>query len=427
MKKFIVLVKKEIKELLTIQMILPLIIMVILFGFIGQTISKETEKFSAPQPILLMNQDKPDSLAIVSAVLKKNNLAVSVFNQTDIAAAIVEAQSKRIPALLVIPEKFSQDLKNFQPQELSIYKIVQNFSLLASAKYNIVDQAVKGINSYFSDEWLKEKVGFIEPASLKNPVGVKEFVNINDKTAEVPFSLVMGFIQKQTTFIPIVLFMVIIMAAQMVAMAVANEKENKTFEILLSSPINRKTIIFAKLVGAGIVALLFAATYMVGFGSYMNGVTGGALSENAGAGITGSLQALGVVVTPMGYVFLGLSLFLGVLVALAIAIILGILADSVKSVQAVTTPLMILIMLPYFLITFTDFGALTPAVKWLIYAIPFSHPFLAVGKLMVQDYAFIGAGIIYQLAVFLFFVVLAAKIFSSDKILTLKLNFKKKR
>ncbi|HRY76848.1 MAG TPA: ABC transporter permease [Candidatus Paceibacterota bacterium] len=428
MKKFVVLVKKEVKELLTIQMILPLIIMVIVFGFIGQVMSKETAKIAAPQPILLINQDTLSSLAVISDILVKNNFVVSVFDKTDVPTAILEAQSKRIPALMIIPENFSQGLKNFQPQQLAIYKVVQNFSLLASARYGAVDQAIKNINSYFSDEWIKENVGFIKPETLKNPIAAKEFVNIKDKTANVPFSLVIGFMQKQTTFIPIILFLVIIMAAQMVAMAVANEKENKTFEILLSSPISRKTIIFAKLLGAGIVALLFAAAYMIGFGYYMNGMAGGALSGPVGGdGASNALQALGVVVTPLGYVLLGLSLFMGVLVALAIAIILGILADSVKSVQAVTTPLMVLILFPYLLITFTDFGALTPAVRWLIYAIPFSHPFLAVEKLMIQDYAFIGGGIIYQLLIFLFFVILAAKIFSSDKILTLKLNFKKKR
>lgn len=413
--------------MLTIQMILPLIIMVVLFGFIGQIMSKETAKITAPQPILLVNQDTSESLANISAILGKSNFVVSVFDKNDVTAAIVEAHDKRIPALMVIPEKFSQGLSKFQPQQLSVYKVVQNFSFMASAKYGAVDQAIKSINSYFSDEWIKENINFVKPEVVKNPVAAKEFVSIDDKTANVPFSVVMGFIQKQGIFIPIVLFMVIIMAAQMVAMAVANEKENKTFEILLSSPINRKTIIFAKLLGAGLVALLFAATYIIGFSYYMEGMTGGALSGNTSDGIIGPLQALGVMVTPIGYVFLGLSLFMGVLVALSIAIILGILADSVKSVQAVTTPLMVLIIFPYLLVTFTDLGALAPVIKWLIYAIPFSHPFLAVEKLMVQDYAFIGAGIIYQLAIFLFFVILAARIFSSDKILTLKLNFRKKK
>lgn len=427
MKKFFVLVKKEIKELLTIQMILPLIIMVIVFGFIGQIMSKETAKIAEPQPILLLNQDTQDSLDAISNILKKNNFVVSVFDKNDVSVAITEARDKRIPVLMVIPENFSQGLNDFQPQQLSVYKVVQNFSLMASTRYSMIDQVVKNINSYFSDEWIKEGAKAAEPEVLKNPIGTKEFVSIDDKVANVPFSLVLGFIQKQTTFIPIVLFLVIIMAAQMVAMTVANEKENKTFEILLSSPISRKTIIFAKLVGAGIVALLFAATYMIGFKYYMQGMTGDALSGGAADGIASSLQALGVVVTPMGYVLLGLSLFLGVLVALAIAIILGILADSVKSVQAVTTPLMVFILLPYLLINFTDFSTLAPAAKWLIYAIPFSHPFLAVEKLMTQDYISIMIGIAYQAAVFLFFVVLATKIFSSDKVLTLKLNFKRKK
>ncbi len=427
MKKFFVLVKKEVKELLTIQMILPLIIMVILFSFIGQIISKETEKITAPQPILLVNQDVSDSLTPISGILEKNNFVVSIFDQNDAAAAIAEARKQKIAAVMIIPEKFSQKATDFQPLDLSVYKIVQDFSFVSSFKYSTVDKAVASINSYFSDQWIKEKVSSIQPEILKSPVVVKEFVNIGDKTVNVPFSLVSGFIQKQTIFIPIILFMVIIMAAQMVAMAVANEKENKTFEILLSSPINRKTIIFAKLIGAGFVALLFAAAYMVGFSYYMTGMTGGALSGPVGDGAASALQALGVTVTPMGYVLLGLSLFMGVLVALSIAIILGILAESVKSVQAVTTPLMILVLLPYFIITFADLNSMSPIIKWLIYAIPFSHPFLAVGKLMTQDYLFIGAGIIYQLVIFVLFVVLAAKIFSSDKILTLKLNFRKKK
>ena len=188
MKKFFVLVKKEIKELLTIQMILPLIIMVIVFGFIGQIMSKETAKIAAPQSILLLNQDTQDSLDAISNILKKNNFVVSVFDKNDVSVAITEARDKRIPVLMVIPEKFSQGLNDFQPQQLSVYKVVQNFSLLASTRYNMVDQVVKNINSYFSDEWIKEGTKAAEPEVLKNPIGTKEFVSIDDKVANAPLS-----------------------------------------------------------------------------------------------------------------------------------------------------------------------------------------------------------------------------------------------
>jgi ABC-2 type transport system permease protein len=112
-------------------------------------------------------------------------------------------------------------------------------------------------------------------------------------------------------------------------------------------------------------------------------------------------------------------------VALAIAIILGILVESVKSVQAVTTPLMILVLLPYFLIMFLDINTVSSAIKYLLYAIPFSHPFLAAQKIITHDYLFIIYGIVYQAFIFLIFVIIAAKIFSSDKVFTLRLGKKK--
>jgi len=59
------------------------------------------------------------------------------------------------------------------------------------------------------------------------------------------------------------------------------EQENKTLETLLSAPVNRRTIVAAKLVGAGLVALAFALVYMIGFRYYMNGMSGGAISTTS--------------------------------------------------------------------------------------------------------------------------------------------------
>jgi ABC-2 type transport system permease protein len=295
---------------------------------------------------------------------------------------------------------------------------------VASAKFQSADKAIAIINDYLSTDWIKKSKINIESNILKNPVQSNEFVALTDKVANVPFNSVYGFVQQQTTFIPIILFFVIIVAAQMVAMAVANEKENKTLEILLSSPISRKTIVFSKLVGAGLVALLFAAVYMVGFYNYL-----GSLSPKAD--ITGdiglAIASLGISLGIGSYLLLGISLFLGILVALAIAMILGVLIDSIKNIQAVITPLMILVLLPYLLVMFLDFNSLSSVFKWIIYVIPFSHPFLAIQQMMVHNYLAVILGIVYQLIVFIIFVAIAAKIFSSDKILTLKLNFGKRK
>jgi len=426
MKKFLILLKKEIKELITIQMILPLIVMVVIFSFIGNMISRETAKMKAPQPILIINQDTKESGEKLSEILRAANFKPTILDKIDIDKALIQARESNILTILVISSDFKKNMDSFKPQEIMVYKIAENFSIISSAKYSDLDRAIAIINTYYSNEWIQKKNVNIAPEILKNPIKTNEIVVIKDKKANVSLSLVLSYIQKQTIFIPIILFMVIIMAAQMVAMAVASEKENKTFEILLSSPINRKTIIFAKLIGAGVVALLFAGVYMIGFNFYMKGLTSGA-TPATGDGLMNIFASLGIIIGPLGYLLLGLSLFMGILVALAISMVLGIMADSVKSVQTVITPLMVLILIPYFLILFININSLSPILRYIVYAIPFSHPFLASQNIFLGSYAPIVYGIIYQFVVFMIFVILAARIFSSDKIITLKLRFGKRK
>jgi len=425
MKKFLVLLKKEIKELITIQTILPMLIMVILFVLIGNMMSKETAKLAAPQSILILNQDTISVGNKISGILKSANFKPEVLTGIDIAETLNKAKENKVSSILIITDGFEDDMNNFRPHPMVIYKIAENFSISSDVKYSGLDRAVSVINTYYSNKWISEKKAGIEPEILKNPVKANEFVNVKNKIANIPLSAVSGYIKKQTIFIPIILFMVIILASQMVAMAVAGEKENKTFEILLSSPINRKTIIFAKLIAAGLVALLLAGVYMIGMNSYIKGMTGGSMST--GDGLMSIFASLGIIITPIGYLMLGLSLFMGILVGLSIAMILGILSENIKSVQTTITPLMILILLPYFLVLFLDINTISPVLKYVIYAIPFSHPFLAAQNIILGNYMPIIYGIIYQFVVFMIFVIISTRIFSSDKVITLRFKFRKRR
>jgi len=424
-KKFLVLLKKEIKELITLQTVLPMLIMVIVFALIGNMMSKETAKLAAPQSILILNQDTISAGNKISGILESASFKPEVLTGIDIAETLNKAKKNKVSSILIITNGFEDNMNNFRPQPIVIYKIAENFSISSDVKYSGLDRAVSVINTYYSNEWISKNKTGIEPEILKNPVKANEFVNIKNKIANVPLSAVSGYIKKQTIFIPIILFMVIILASQMVAMAVASEKENKTFEILLSSPINRKTIIFAKLIAAGLVALLLAGVYMIGMNSYIKGMTGGSIST--GDGLMSIFASLGIIITPIGYLMLGLSLFMGILVGLSIAMILGILSENIKSVQAAITPLMILILLPYFLVLFLDINTISPVLKYVIYAIPFSHPFLAAQNIILGNYMPIIYGIIYQFVVFMIFVIISTKIFSSDKVITLRIKFGKRR
>jgi ABC-2 type transport system permease protein len=135
---------------------------------------------------------------------------------------------------------------------------------------------------------------------------------------------------------------------------------------------------------------------------------------------------LGLTLSPSSYASIGAALFLAILCALAISTILGALAESIKDVQSLIMPLMIVIMMPYILSMITDINSLSLLPKYLMYAIPFTHAFTTMPNLYSGNYQQITFGILYELFFFIVIVSIAGRIFSSDKILTLKLKLRKR-
>lgn len=425
MKKFFVLVQKEVREMLTLQTILPMVITVLIFMFIGNIVGKEIDKAKETQNLVVVDQDKTAFTKVVTDALSKSNFNVTYLEGDKTAEGIEKAKEDKIAGVIVFPVGFESNVAAMKAQKVEAYSILNNFSMTGAKDTAVIDTAVAVVNEYVSNYIVVQNIANVTPSALKVPVERKDFVIVSDKTAEVSPTQVMNFVTSQTSFIPIILFIVIIFAATMIATAIATEKENKTLETLLTTPVDRKSIVSAKMVGAGVVALFSAAIYILGFRNYMDGLSGGALSSSAD-GISGAINQLGLVINPLGYLVLGGSLFLGILCALALATIIGAFAEDAKSVNGLMSPLMVLIMIPYFLTLFLDINSLPTIFKGLIYIIPFSYPFMAAPNIFLGNYTPIIFGMIYQLVFFGVFVYIAGKIFSTDRIITMKLNFKKK-
>ena len=426
MRKFFILLKKEIQELLTPQMLVPLVIVVLVFVFIGKVVGREAAKNNVSQPLAVMDLDKSAFSEKIIEVLGQNNFTVNMI-LGDPSQLVEKTRQANQKAALLIPAGFEEGIKNGVPQEVKVYNVLSNFSFVGSRTSQILKGALLVVNENLSAQLIAQKTSGADAAFIKQPLRMNDFVVIGDKQANISPDVVAGFIASQTTFIPIVLFMVIIFAAQLITTSIASEKENKTLETLLSSPVSRRSIVAAKLTGAGIVSLLTAGVYVFGMRYYMNGITGVSSAGGAGDAVTSAVGQLGLVLGVSDYLMLGLSLFLGILAALSVAFILGSFAQDVKSAQGLLSPLMILIMVPYFLTLFLDISSLSPAMKILVYAIPFTHPFLAAPGLLMGQYINVWLGIAYMAFFFVVFVAIAAKLFSSEKIFTMKLNLKKKR
>lgn len=441
MKRFSNLLKKEIKELVTKQLIISLAFTVMLFSFIGKMGKKEVQKAVGTQTISALDLDgTPGSRALLQSLeagipvpeALSGRLNLPKFKIVDQSGktkeeALAAAKAGESKLLLVIPKGFGDAQAAFEPIPIETYSFMRSFSLIGARGQVVVQGLTALINNIQSDVFLKTRLPEFDPQALKYPIRSRDFVVVHDRTAEGSANMVAGLISQQSMFIPIVLMMIVIYSSQMVISAVAMEKQNKTLETLLTVPIKRTSIITVKMLAAGLVGLISAAVYMFGFQGFMGGIGEEAAKAGAQAGGTALMQKLGLTFSSTGYVVLGLALFLAILVALALAMILGVLAEDFRSAQNMIMPLMFMVMIPYFVSMFADLNTMSLPLKVFLLLIPFTHPFLVPQNLYLGNYTMIAAGLGYMLLVFVALTVFAAKVFSSDKILTMKLRFGKKK
>ncbi|HBQ64495.1 MAG TPA: ABC transporter permease, partial [Clostridiales bacterium] len=245
------------------------------------------------------------------------------------------------------------------------------------------------------------------------------YILLGDRKAAGSPQTVMDYIYSQTLFIPIIIFMIVIMASQMVAMTVTNEKADKTLETLLSAPVKRVSVLTAKMVAAGIMALVFAVFYMFGYLQYMDGFSGGMMRSAMDGG--DAISSLGLALGPSDFALIGIQLFLTILICLSLSLILGSMAESQKQLQGLITPMIFLVMIPYVTSMFLDPATMPLPALLLIYAIPFTHTFIAAQNLFLNQYGLLAAGMAYQGLCLVLSVTAAVKVFTTDRIFTLKM------
>lgn len=420
MKKFLNLLKKEVKELVTVQLIASLLFTIVLFYFIGNIARSEISKAQGVKYISVLDLDQSDLSGEILRNLAFANFRINLLDVDSKEVAIDKAGRENIPLLLVIPDGFASSVSKLQPKEIETYVFVRSFSIGSSIDSELVNQIIISINNYLSDSILKSKVSDVSPNVLKNPIKNRSFIVVKDRIAEGSIMDVNNFVRSQTIFIPIILMMVLVFSSQMVLSAIAMEKQDKTLETLLTVPISRNYIVIAKMLASGLVGLVSAGIYMVGFRFYMGGFMENIPSSGQ---VSEVIEKLNLRFSPNAYILLGISLFLAILCALALATILGVLSEDLKSAQSASFPLIFLVLVPYFLTMISDINTLSLPLKIVVLAIPFTYPFLASQNLMFGDYLMVLYGILYMLVVFLVLVFIAGRIFSTDKVLTMKLRF----
>lgn len=210
--------------------------------------------------------------------------------------------------------------------------------------------------------------------------------------------------------IPIIVMIVITMVGSIVITSMGTEKENKTLETLLTMPVRRTTIVTGKLLAAAIMGLFYGVCYLAGMMFYSKGITSGLSSVN--------LNDYGLGMTPMGWAVLFLILFLALFSALGICMILGAFTKNYKMAQTMIMPITVLSILPMMVFMFSGWNSMPGFLQGVIFAIPFSHPMMAMTNIVMGDTLVLAGGIAYLAVLDLILVMITVRVYNSDILIT---------
>lgn len=434
--KFSNLFKKELRELLSPQAIFSMIFTCLLFIILGQFMEGVMDEAINNSQVNIRNLDSSEFTAeMIEALPDYGADPVIVSDEGSL-------EELGITSLVIIPEGFGDSITSggesvpvrcvnlLSGGGLSTTMSSISSSLLTGAMYDYVSEYVRTVRMGLSEE---------ELSLLDTPMVYAEYTEANGNTAEISANMLQSVIMTQSMIAPMAVFFLVMMASQMIMTAISTEKIDKTLETLLSAPVSRLSVLTAKMLAALTVALLNAGSMIVGMLFYIRGMTGGAMQQmqestadtaNAADGAisyTAALASLNMSLSARDIILFGLQLFLTISIGLSVSLILGAMATDVKSVQTLIMPVMMMTMIPFFFTVFADVNSLSPIPRTVMYLIPFTHTYTALGNIMFGHMGIFWGGFIYQFIFFLVCMYLAVRVFTTDRLFTMTVKVKSGR
>lgn len=422
------IIKKELRELLTPGSVISVLIMVILFAGLGGLIGGEVDNATTLPSIGLVAEDGDyyedwNPYQTLSDYYSSNGydpsekIVVMESGYDDGPAAIAsEMQERGITAAIVIPDKatVAECIANTTQIPIGQYYVYEPTGMFGSTvSTTVLSSLVSVLGSGLSNVL---QTGDIDYDFIMSPLvtggsNVNTIVNGGIHSNVSP-SDISNEISSQTLMIPLVIMIIIMMVGSIVISSIGSEKENKTLETLLTMPIKRTSIVSGKIIAAAVVGLVYGLAYMVGMSIYMGAMTNGLSTGNV------DLDALGMGLSTTDWVLVMVSMFLAIVCALGICMILGAFAKNYKSAQTMTMPISILAMIPMFIIMFTGWYGTGAVLQVITFAIPFSHPMMAMQALMYGDMTLVLSGIAYMAVFAVATILITVKLYNSDLLIT---------
>ncbi|MDD5486880.1 MAG: ABC transporter permease [Dehalococcoidales bacterium] len=408
------LIKKEVKELLSKSALIFFAGMALIFIFMGNMVSSSIEESISMPLIAIVDEDASGLSAVMTSALEAGSEVV--YLGSDAEEARVQLEEAGGAAIITVPENFGALIESGKQANVKVLWLMRGAGLTDSVSTGSVAMLIQyGANAVSAV--LVADYTPLDPQIVLSPVSYSNDTIFKGNLIEgASPDMVSGVLSMKTMFIPVVIMMLIVMGSSSVISSMGLEKENRTLETLLTLPVRRSHIIISKIVGSAVAGIVMGAIYMVGFASYFGSITATA----------GGLGDMGFTLNVLDYILIALSLFAALLAALCASIILGTFASNYRSAQTLTYPMIGLAMLAMLMTMMLDFNTLSLPLRIVVFLIPFSHPMIAMKELMVGNYLLVGAGIGYLVLITGLLVMIATRIFTSDRVV-LGMSFKRKK
>lgn len=358
--------------------------------------------------------------ALLEYLYNNNNIVVPI-EAASLEDALRQFQDTDSNALIYIPRGYNDNLTRSMSGELMVYANLRKLNMAETQSTNVVSSLINYYNYYFSLEKIRtllEQTGATgTPEAIRSPISVRYASILKGTVLDIPPTNIINLVMSQSIMLPIMVMMMVMFAIQMAATSIALEKEQKTLETLMTLPVSRLTVLAGKLSGSIVIAIAGSVSYLIGFGYYMNSAF--AFVPEA---TTMSIDEVSVGITPFGMLLVGMVIFVTLVSALAMALSIAVFADNVRSAQSFTGILITPIMIPAIILMFSDIDMLPQGVQWVLLVIPYTHSIIATKAAFLGDYFVVIRSIAF-ISVWTFAVLyVAAKIFSTERIITARFS-----
>lgn len=415
------IMRKEIKEMLTPGSVISVLVMVVLFAGLGGLINSEVDKASEMPTIGYIGPTDGEfhEWNIYTELRDMYGPAadykIILIDGSDVDSIMKSMDDNGLSTVISVPSDIYSELGAGNQVSISQYYLYEPTGMFGSISSTVTTMIVSSLNTSLSkiliDEGSSSTYEFVTNPLVSGNDQINTIVNGVPYQGITPYDI-SSEVTNKTMMIPLVIMMIIIMVGSIVISSMGSEKENKTLETLLTLPIKRTSIVSGKILAASVVGLVYGLAYLVGMSIYMNAMTGSMSTGSV------DLDALGMSLDTMDWILIMISMFLAIVCALGMCMVLGAFAKNYKSAQTMMMPLSILAMIPMFITMFSGWYGSGMGVKAITFAIPFSHPMMAMQALMYGDVSLVLAGIAYTTVFAVAMIAVTVWLYRSDILIT---------